>query len=121
MKFLSFLRKTHGETSTKTLQSKPDHQTSNGSDFVRRLSGKKLRIKKEDGLEPQQNTDKLEIIRKNLIKLQVSSSKNHRNLHILAHYNHPPPLPTEALGCHVPRFCLKSRTFWMGELMINMV
>lgn len=63
MKFLSFLRKTHGETSTKTLQSKPDHQTSNGSDFVRRLSGKKLIYnQKEDGLEPQQNTDKLEMM-----------------------------------------------------------
>jgi len=45
MKFLSFLRKTHGETTTKTLQSKPDHQTSNGSDSVRRLSGKKIESK----------------------------------------------------------------------------
>lgn len=119
MKFLSFLRKTHGETSTKTLLPR-NLITKLLMDQIlfEGFREKKLRIKKEDGLEPQQNTDKLEIIRKNLIKLQVSSSKNHRNWHILAHYNHPPPLPTEALGCHVPRFCLKSRTFWMGELMI---
>ena len=40
-----FSQKNTRRTTTKTLQSKPDHQTSNGSDFVRRLSGKKIESK----------------------------------------------------------------------------